>query len=79
MRNLGGLRRDAWKWENCLHGNLIFQDRTLNNPVFDIHYNVRLEGRDVSSDNELGYALVLTVQAKKYLTYTTPLLADMRQ
>ena len=62
---VGELRRDAWKWENCLHGTVVFQGRTLNNPVFDIHYNARLEGRDLSSDKELAYALVLTVQAKE--------------
>ena len=61
----GDLRRDAWKWENCLHGNLVFRGHNLSNPVFDIHYNARLEGRDVSSDKELAYALVLTVQAKQ--------------
>ena len=59
------LRRDAWKWENCLHGTIAFQGRTLRNPVFDIHYNARLEGRDISSDKELTYALVLSVQAKQ--------------
>ena len=62
---VGDVRRDAWKWENCLHGTVVFQGRTLNNPVFDIHYNARLEGRDVSSDKELSYSLVLTVQAKQ--------------
>ena len=61
----GVLRRDAWKWENCLHGTVAFQGRTLNNPVFDIHYNARLDGRDISSDKELAYSLVLTVQAKQ--------------
>ena len=61
----GDLRRDAWKWENCLHGTVVFQGRTLYNPVFDIHYNARLEGHDVSSDKELSYALALTVQAKQ--------------
>ena len=59
------LRRDAWKWENCLHGTVSFQGRSLRNPVFDMHYNARLEGRDVSSDKELSYALVLSVQAKQ--------------
>ena len=59
------LRGDAWKWENCLHGTVSFQGRSLRNPVFDMHYNARLEGRDVSSDKELSYALVLSVQAKQ--------------
>ena len=38
------LRRDSWKWENCLHAGATFQGRTLSNPVFDIHYNSRLAG-----------------------------------
>ena len=59
------LRRDAWKWENCLHGVVAFQGRSLRNPVLDIHYNARLEGRDFAPDDELAYALVVSVQAKK--------------
>ena len=59
------LRRDAWKWENCLHSVVAFQGRSLRNPVFDIHYNARLEGRDFAPDDELAYALVVSVQAKK--------------
>ena len=58
------LRRDAWKWENCLHGALRFQGRSLRNPAFDIHYNARLEGRDFAPDKTLSYALVVSVQAK---------------
>ncbi len=59
------LRRDAWKWENCLHGSVRFQGRSLRNPIFDIHYNPRLEGRNFSPEEELAYALVVSVQAKK--------------
>lgn len=58
------LRRDAWKWENCLHGKVRMQGRSLSNPVFDIHYNSRLEGRNFSPDEKLRYALVVSVQAK---------------
>ncbi len=58
------LRRDAWKWENCLHGAVSFLGKSLRNPVFDIHYNVRLGGRDHAPDEELPYALVVSVQAK---------------
>ena len=60
-----GLRRDAWKWENCLHGTVSFQGRSLRNPVFDIHYNARSEGRDFAPDTALSYALVISVQAKR--------------
>ena len=61
----GGLRHDAWKWENCLHGTVAFQGRSLRNPAFDIHYNARLEGRNFAPDKELAYALVVSVQANK--------------
>lgn len=59
------LRRDALKWENCLHASASLQGKSLQNPVFDIHYNARLEGRNFSPDAELPYALVVTVHAKK--------------
>ena len=59
------LRRDSWKWENCLHASSSFRGRSLSNPVFDIHYNARLEGRNFAPDHELSYALVITVHAKK--------------
>ena len=59
------LRRDAWKWENCLHSTVTFQGHSLRNPIFDIHYNARLEGRNFAPDKELAYALVVSVQAKK--------------
>jgi len=79
------LRRDAWKWENCLHASNRFQGKSLNNPVFDIHYIARLEGRDFVPDQPLKYALVVTVQSKntpdlynqvvrKYATQLEPLL-----
>ena len=58
------LRRDAWKWENCLHASRRMQGRSLHNPVFDIHYNSRLEGRNFAPDRKLPYALVVSVQAK---------------
>ncbi|MBX9683040.1 MAG: S8 family peptidase [Hyphomicrobium sp.] len=59
------LRRDAWKWENCLHASVSFMGKSLQNPAFDIHYNARLEGRNFAPDHELPYALVVTVHAKK--------------
>lgn len=58
------LRRDAWKWENCLHATKRMQGRSLSNPVFDIHYNSRLESRNFSPDQTLSYALVVSVQAR---------------
>ena len=78
------LRRDAWKWENCLHANKRFRADSLSNPAFDIHYNARLEGRDHKPPSALSYALVVTVKAKavvnlydqvvrKYAARLTPL------
>lgn len=59
------LRRDAWKWENCLHASVSFLGQTLQNPVLDIHYNARMGGRNFTPDTELPYALVVSVQAKQ--------------
>lgn len=59
------LRRDALKWENSLHANVNIQGKGLHNPVFDIHYNSRLEGRNFSPDHELVYALVITIHANR--------------
>lgn len=58
------LRRDAWKWENCLHTRATFMGTSLRNPVLDIHYNARQEGRDFEPEEELPYALVISVHAK---------------
>jgi hypothetical protein len=59
------LRRDAWKWENCLHAENNYRGRSLNGPVFDIHYNARAEGRNDSRSRELKYALIISVRAKR--------------
>jgi Subtilase family len=58
------LRRDAWKWENCLHTSVTFMGKTLRNPVLDIHYNARQAGRDFAPKEALPYALVVSVHAK---------------
>ena len=78
------LRRDAWKWENCLHASKWKRGSSLKNPCFDIHYISRMEGHDSDFDQKLSYALVVTVQAKnisnlydqivrKYATLLEPL------
>ena len=59
------LRRDAWKWENCLHASKNKRGSSLRNPCFDIHYNSRLESQNFTPNEKLAYALVVTVQAKK--------------
>jgi hypothetical protein len=58
------LRRDAWKWENCLHTSVTFSWASLRNPVLDIHYNARQGGRNFAPNEELAYALVVSVHAK---------------
>lgn len=58
------LRRDAWKWENCLHTRVSFMGKTLRNPVLDIHYNARLGGRNFLPETKLPYALVVSVHAR---------------
>lgn len=57
------LRKDAWKWENCLHAENRYRGKTLSEPVFDIHYNARSEGRNDTRTQEMQYALVITVEA----------------
>lgn len=79
-----GLRRDAWQWENCLHDVKSFNGSSLRDPIFDIHYNSRLEGHSSTSTEDLAYALVVSVQARnlsnlydmivrKYATILEPL------
>jgi hypothetical protein len=58
------LRRDAWKWENCLHTSVSFMGKSLRNPVLDIHYNARQGGRNFAPKEALPYALVISVHAK---------------
>lgn len=58
------LRRDALKWESCQHAGVSMQGKSLHNPVFDIHYNARLEGHNHALTDVLKYALVVTVRAK---------------
>ena len=59
------LRRDAGKWENCLNSELRMRGTSLHRPVFDIHYNARMEGRDFRPEANLTYALVITVSAPR--------------
>ena len=57
------LRRDAHKWENCLHGSCRKRGSSPKNPCFDIHYNARLEGRGSTPEDKLPYAMVVSVHA----------------
>jgi hypothetical protein len=57
------LRRDAHKWENCLHASIRKRGSGLKRPVFDIHYNARAEGRNDTTPNKIAYALVISIEA----------------
>jgi hypothetical protein len=59
------LRRDAHKWEPCLKAAKVFRATTLNDPVFDIHYNARRGGANDLRAQSIPYTLVLTIHAKQ--------------
>lgn len=59
------LRSDAHKWETCLHRTVDKRASSLEDPVFDIHYNARAESRAAHNAQRIRYALVLTVRAPK--------------
>lgn len=58
-------REDAMKWENCQHAERIFLAKSLNEPVFDIHYNARIDSHNDTTSQELSYAIIVTVEAPK--------------
>jgi hypothetical protein len=61
------LRSDLGKWETALHATDNFRGTSLNEPVFDIHYNARESGGLAgSSAPNIRYALVLTVSAPRH-------------
>ena len=60
------LRSDAHKWETVLHETMTKRGSSLQRPVFDIHYNARLDGRDGSSHApKIRYAMVITVESTR--------------
>ena len=58
------LRRDAHQWETSVKCTHRFLWTTLNDPVFDIHYNARKGGHLYVNAKPIPYALVVTVHAK---------------
>ncbi|QDV85403.1 S8 family peptidase [Planctomycetes bacterium TBK1r] len=58
------LRLDAHKWETTLHRRQRFQSKTLKDPVFDVHYQVREAGKPSGGD-KIKYALIITLSAPK--------------
>jgi hypothetical protein len=59
------LRADAHKWETTLHKRRSMRGAGLRNPVFDVHYNARIGGRNAKGADKIPYALVLTVHSAK--------------
>lgn len=59
------LRAEAHKWETIIRHAERMQSRTLKDPVFDIHYVAREEGRDTAAAEKIPYALVVTIEAPK--------------
>ncbi|TQV64422.1 MAG: S8 family peptidase [Halothiobacillaceae bacterium] len=59
-------RSDMGKWETVLHGNNSMRGSSLDNPVFDIHYNAREAGSPTTSAEKIRYALIITVEAPKH-------------
>ncbi|MBV9140743.1 MAG: hypothetical protein JO115_07480 [Pseudonocardiales bacterium] len=59
------LRSDAHKWETVLCKQRRMRASSLQEPVFDIHYNARISGRQNLSADKVRYALVITVDAPR--------------
>jgi hypothetical protein len=59
------MRADAHKWETTLHKCRSLRGSGLRNPVFDVHYNARVGGRNTLSANKIPYALVITIASRK--------------
>lgn len=59
------LRADAHKWETTLHKRRSIRGAGLRNPVFDVHYNARIGGRNAKAADKIPYALVLSVHSGK--------------
>jgi hypothetical protein len=53
------LRRDAWKWENCLHAENSYSGRT--------------EGHDNLKKQQLTYALIISVKARRITDLYNPI------
>lgn len=59
-------RSDQGKWETVLHGSKKMRGSSLNEPVFDIHYNAREGGSSTTTAEKIRYALIITVEAPKH-------------
>ena len=59
-------RSDMGKWETVLHGSKSMLGSSLDNPVFDIHYNAREAGGPTTGAEKIRYALIISVEAPKH-------------
>lgn len=59
------LRADAHKWETTLHKTRTMRASGLRNPVFDVHYNARMGGRNAVGADKIPYALLISIESKK--------------
>jgi hypothetical protein len=59
-------RSDMGKWETVLHGAKAMRGSSLENPVFDIHYNAREAGGRANGADKIRYALVITLAAPQH-------------
>jgi len=59
-------RSDLGKWETVLHAHKSMRGSSLENPVFDIHYNARESGAATTGAEKIRYALIITVEAPKH-------------
>lgn len=59
-------RSDLGKWETVLHGSKRMRGSSLDNPVFDIHYNAREAGGRAVGAEKIRYALIISVEAPKH-------------
>ena len=59
------LRRDAFKWENCMHSSRNKRASSLRNPCFDIHHLTRSEGQPITTRENLRFALVVSITASR--------------
>jgi Subtilase family len=55
------LRRYSHKWDTVMHACKVKRIASLDNPVFDIHFNARSGGQDIVSQRKIRYAMVITV------------------
>jgi hypothetical protein len=59
------LRADAHKWETTLHKTRTIRASGLRNPVFDVHYNARIGGRNAVGADKIPYAFVISIESRK--------------